>query len=193
MRMGGPKWNHAKLYGFFAASWFFLLEKRESESLPECGCLRQHGSVLVHLMRNSDDLCIIMKWSAQQEHHHSLLLQWFSSVAFIFSTVLFCLSDCSQTIYLLIELQRKRESQKLLHRRHPNLYHFRFTGRDILQPLPITEEALKFCCQSIDLQARQADHTCVPSVPVHFDTPTLAMDGGKPLIFGFDLCCVWMT
>ena len=156
--MGGPKWNHAKLYGFFAALWFFLREngedqKRESESLPEwpspCGCLRQHGSVFVHLMRNSDDLCLIMKWSAQQEHHHSLLLQWFSSVAFIFSTVLFCLSDCSQTIYLLIELQRKRESQKLLHRRHPNLYRFRFTGRDILQPLPITEEALKCCCQSI--------------------------------------------
>ena len=50
MRTAGPKWNHAKLYGFFAALWFFLMEngedqKRESESLPEwsspCGGLRQ--------------------------------------------------------------------------------------------------------------------------------------------------------
>ena len=40
MRTAGPKWNHAKLCGFFAALWFFLMEngeseKEESESLPE--------------------------------------------------------------------------------------------------------------------------------------------------------------
>ena len=50
MRTARPKWNHAKLYGFVAALWFFLMEngedqKGESESLPEwpspCGGLRQ--------------------------------------------------------------------------------------------------------------------------------------------------------
>ena len=70
MRTAGPKWNHAKLYGFFAALWFLLMEngedqKGESESLPEwpslCGNLRQRF----------DDLCIIVKWGAQKEHNHS--------------------------------------------------------------------------------------------------------------------------
>ena len=50
MRTAGPKWNHAKLCGFFAALWFFLMEsgesaKGESESLSErpslCCNLRQ--------------------------------------------------------------------------------------------------------------------------------------------------------
>ena len=50
MRTAGPKWNHAKLYGSFAALWFFLMEKDEgdkgaSEALPEwpslCCNLRQ--------------------------------------------------------------------------------------------------------------------------------------------------------
>ena len=50
MHTAEPKWNHAKLYGFFAAYWFFLMEngedqKGESESLPEwpslCGNIRQ--------------------------------------------------------------------------------------------------------------------------------------------------------
>ena len=31
MRTAGPKWNHAKLYGSFAALWFFLMEKDEDE------------------------------------------------------------------------------------------------------------------------------------------------------------------
>ena len=39
MRTAGPKWNHAKLYGFFAGLWFFFMvngedQKSESESLP---------------------------------------------------------------------------------------------------------------------------------------------------------------
>ena len=45
MRTDGPKWNHPKLYGFFAASCFFLMEKGKSmkveiESLPEWPSLR---------------------------------------------------------------------------------------------------------------------------------------------------------
>ena len=40
MHTAGPKWNHSKLYGSFAALWFFLMEKDESEKgefepLPE--------------------------------------------------------------------------------------------------------------------------------------------------------------
>ena len=31
MRTAGPKWNHAKLCVSFAALWFFLMEKDESE------------------------------------------------------------------------------------------------------------------------------------------------------------------
>ena len=31
MRTTGPKWNHAKFFGSFAALWFFLMEKDESE------------------------------------------------------------------------------------------------------------------------------------------------------------------
>ena len=69
------------------------------------------GSVFVHLMRNRDDSSIIVKCGAQMEHNHSLLVQWFSSVAQI---SFFGLSDGSQTIYVLIELQVKGESQKLL-------------------------------------------------------------------------------
>ena len=50
MRTAGPKWNHATLYGSFAALWFFFIEKDdsgkgESEALPEwpslCSNLRQ--------------------------------------------------------------------------------------------------------------------------------------------------------
>ena len=50
VRTAGPKWNHAKLFGSFAALWFFLMEKDgsergESEPLPEwpspCWDLRQ--------------------------------------------------------------------------------------------------------------------------------------------------------
>ena len=66
-------------------------------------------------MRNSDDLSIIVKWCAQIEHNHSSLVQWFSSVAqIIFQKFFVCLSDGYQTTYLLIELQVKGESQKLL-------------------------------------------------------------------------------
>ena len=39
MRTAGPKWNHTKLYGSFAALWFFLMEKGESEKgESECLC-----------------------------------------------------------------------------------------------------------------------------------------------------------
>ena len=31
MRTAGPKWNRAKLYGFFAALWFFLMENGEDQ------------------------------------------------------------------------------------------------------------------------------------------------------------------
>ena len=31
MRTAGPKWNHSKLYGSFAALWFFLMEKGKTE------------------------------------------------------------------------------------------------------------------------------------------------------------------
>ena len=49
------------------------------------------GSVFVHLMRNRDDLCVVVKWCAQKEHNHSLLVQWFSSVAqIIFSAFSVC-------------------------------------------------------------------------------------------------------
>ena len=50
MRTAGPKWNHAMLYGSFAALWFFHMEKDEgekgeSEPLPKwpslCSDLRQ--------------------------------------------------------------------------------------------------------------------------------------------------------
>ena len=45
MRTAEPKWNHSKLYGFFAALWFFLMEKDDNEndtsaSLPEWPNLR---------------------------------------------------------------------------------------------------------------------------------------------------------
>ena len=88
MRRAGPKWNHAKLCGFFPALRFFLMEngedtKGKTESLPEWpilrGNLRQRfddyesemwpldvtGSVFGHLMRNRGDLCIIVTWCAQ--------------------------------------------------------------------------------------------------------------------------------
>ena len=72
------------------------------------------GSVFVHLMRNRDDLCIIVKWECAKR------TQSFITRAVVFFCCTnqissrFCLSDCSQTIYLLIELQVKGESQKLL-------------------------------------------------------------------------------
>ena len=52
------------------------------------------GSVFVHFMRNSDDLCIVVKRCAQKEHNHSLLVQWFSSVAqiILFQLFLFVIS-----------------------------------------------------------------------------------------------------
>ena len=54
------------------------------------------GSVFVHLMRNRDDLCIVVKWCAQKEHNHSLLVQWFSSVAqIIFSAFFVCYLQAS--------------------------------------------------------------------------------------------------
>ena len=31
MRTAGPNWKHSRLYGSFAVSWFFLMERRESE------------------------------------------------------------------------------------------------------------------------------------------------------------------
>ena len=30
LRTAGPKWNHAELYGFFSALWFFLMENGKS-------------------------------------------------------------------------------------------------------------------------------------------------------------------
>ena len=53
MRTAGPKWNHAKMDGSFAALWFFLMEKDESEKgesepLPEwpspcCNLRKRYG------------------------------------------------------------------------------------------------------------------------------------------------------
>ena len=116
MRTAGPKWNRAKLYGFFAASWFFLwktvkIRKGNLSLLPngpvyavifvndstnmnqKDGHWAMTGSVFLHLMRNRDDLCIVVKWGAQKEHNHSFLVQLFSSVAqIICSAFLFVIS-----------------------------------------------------------------------------------------------------
>ena len=138
MRTAGPKWNHAKLYGFFAASWFFLMENGEDQKgnlsllfpngqvyavifVNDSTIMNQKygrgtmpGSVFVHLMRNRDDLCIIVKWECAKRTQSFITraVVFFCCTNHISSR--FCLSDCSQTIYLLIELQVKGESQKLL-------------------------------------------------------------------------------
>ena len=66
MRTAGPNWNHSKLYGSFAALWFFLMEKDESEKVNLS--LLLNGSVYAvifvndsAIMNQKDVKIIIMK------------------------------------------------------------------------------------------------------------------------------------
>ena len=66
------------------------------------------GSVFVHFMRNRDHLSIIVKMGCATR-----AVVFFCCTNHMFSRF-FCLSVCYQTVYLLVELEEKGESQKLL-------------------------------------------------------------------------------
>ena len=115
----------------------------------------------------------------------------------LFVQQFFFLADCSQTIYILIELQVKGESQKLL-LSDTFVAAQTFSADKFL----VTRLALQSTHRSVlsdhaesSVDRRQADHTCVPSVLVHSSATHQHWwwtAVSLPLIFGFDLCCAWM-